>query len=594
MNAAVTSDDRLLLSLQQGLPIVSRPFAQIGRDLGLAEADVLSRLHDLFESGVARRFGAVFDSRSLGYESTLCAVDIPQSDLVSAAARIAPHPGITHCYEREGHPNLWFTLTAPAKDLESELVRVGKALGPYPVLNLPALQKFKIEAVFGHEPRTAKTEIPAKTGAENDGRKLISLTTREQQVVRYLQSSISVTEDPFGEVARQTGYSSNELLELLGRWMENGIIRRIALIVRHHKMGFSANSMCVWKVAPGEIAATGRGMALSPHVTHCYERPATPVFPFNLYAMIHARSHDEALTIFENLGKEARLSGGQMMWSVREFKKSSPVFFCEPPRAGILFAAPGSSSPDAQGVFDRISKAAGLRFPGIGIRWAFTSSGVRRKLEKQGHPVDDPRQALLSMQADGFTRVAVVSLHLSDGMEYGELVEAVDEWNRGKGGLVVTLGTALLADPDSWCAALKALLAGLQGIRSADDAVVLVAHGSLEPGAGATFDRAISECRRIDPRLFLGMMLGVPSLEQIVAQCKAEGVRKVFLLPCMVAAGFSAKNDIAGDGGASWKSGLERAGFDCVPIVKGFGDYDAILELWMNQAGHLLNSLVAT
>ena len=72
-------------------------------------------------------------------------------------------------------------------------------------------------------------------------------------------------------------------------------------------------------------------MARSPHVTHCYERPCFPAFPFNLYAMIHAKSREEAIGIFKQLG--VGLADGRMLWSVREFKKSSPVFFCEPPPA---------------------------------------------------------------------------------------------------------------------------------------------------------------------------------------------------------------------------------------------------------------------
>ncbi len=336
MNSPEEVDSRLVLALQKGLPVESRPFATIGQALGLSEADVLSRLHALFASGVARRFGAVFDSRSLGYQSTLCATDIPDGELVAAAARIAPHPGITHCYEREGHPNLWFTMTALDGEVDPELARVEKALGPYPVMSLPALQKFKIEAVFGHDANAVKTGAPVRTGAESDGRKPTPPTLREQKVVRCLQSSIPVVEDPFGEVALQTGYPPGELLELLAHWRQNGIIRRIALVVRHHKMGFSANSMCVWKVAPDAITEVGKTMARNQHVTHCYERPSTPAFPYNLYAMIHAKSRDEAVAIFNILGRDAGVSGGHMMWSLREFKKSSPVFFCEPtPDLGV-------------------------------------------------------------------------------------------------------------------------------------------------------------------------------------------------------------------------------------------------------------------
>ena len=272
---------------------------------------------------MARRFGAVFDSHSLGYESTLCAVEIPAAELDAAVARIAAHSGITHCYEREGHPNLWFTMTALAADLKSELARIAAALGnTYEVLNLPALQKFKIEAVFGQKGDTTPT---VARGA--DGPPCAPLPERERTIVRRLQANITVSADPFGNLAQELGYAPAELLALLKRWQQAGIIRRIGLVLRHRQLGFSANSMCVWAVAAGQIATAGASLAKSPHVTHCYERPCFPAFPYNLYAMIHAKSREEAIGIFQQLGHDAGLANGRMLWSVREFKKASPMFF---------------------------------------------------------------------------------------------------------------------------------------------------------------------------------------------------------------------------------------------------------------------------
>ncbi len=330
MNAAAdTAETRLLVALQKGLPIDGRPFARIGGDLGLSEETVLARVRALFEAGVARRFGAVFDSRSLGYESTLCAAEVPESDLEAAVARIVPHPGITHCYEREGHPNLWLTVTARAAEWEQELGRVSAALGAYSMLSLPALRKFKVEAVFGKSEEASAPQLPATPQAMAAA----PLTEGERQVVRRLQANLSVSEDPFGVLAREIGLDAAELLALLKRWEQAGVIRRIGLVLRHRQLGFSANSMCVWAVSADRIGAAGESMARSPHVSHCYERPSFAAFPFNLYAMIHAKTRAEAVGLFERLGSEAGLSDGRMLWSVREFKKSSPVFFCEPPPA---------------------------------------------------------------------------------------------------------------------------------------------------------------------------------------------------------------------------------------------------------------------
>ena len=344
MKTPSTTDAQLLVALQKGLPLVARPFAQIGQDLGLSEEAVLAKVHDLFETGVARRFGAVFDSNSLGYTSTLCAADVPTAELETAVARIVAHTGITHCYEREGTPNLWFTMTAPAAELLQEIDRVSKALGPYPVLNLPALQKFKIEAVFGQGEEANRLDpVVARPlrgrACPRDGTRgppfekhdaaasTTPLSEREHTVVRRLQANIEVSPDPFGRVAQELGYDPAELLALLQRWGACGVIRRIGLVLRHRNLGFSANSMCVWPVPADRIAAAGASMARSRHVTHCYERPSFPAFPYNLYAMIHAKSRDEAVGIFQQLGADAGLPDGRMLWSAREFKKASPVFF---------------------------------------------------------------------------------------------------------------------------------------------------------------------------------------------------------------------------------------------------------------------------
>jgi siroheme decarboxylase len=571
---------RLLVSLQKGLPIDARPFAGAGAAFGLGGDEVIARVRGWFDEGVARRFGAVFDSRSLGYSSTLCAADIPVEELPAAAARIAHHSGITHCYERDGRPNLWFTLTAPADGMASEFARVCAMLGPYEVLNLPALRKFKIEAVFGKSedaeespvaPRAAAGELPAP------------LSERERRVVRVLQRSIPVVEDPFGAVAGEVGYDADELLALLLRWKDVGIIRRIGLIVRHRRMGFSANSMCVWPVAAGRVEAAGAALARNSHVTHCYERPSFPSFPFNIYAMTHAKSREETVAVFEALGRDSGLSGGRMFWSLREFKKASPVFFS---REAILFAAPGASSPGARAAYDRVDAAAACRFPGIERRWTYTSAGVRRKLADDGVTVSDPANALAALRQEGVTHAAVLPLHVCDGSEYRELAGAVAK----EGGMKVALGRPLFAEDAELRRALAALLASVPA-SSPGDAVILVAHGSRDPHVAGTFAAAAAACREISPRLLLGTILGEPSFASVLEQCRAQSVRKIWLLPCMAAAGPSSGADIAGPGAQSWKSRFERAGIESVPLLRGLGECPGVVDVWMDEAGNLLGRL---
>lgn len=254
-----------------------------------------------------------------------------------------------------------------------------------------------------------------------------------------------------------------------------------------------------------------------------------------------------------------------------------------PVKKAILFAAAGTSYADAMKTFEGIGLAAAARFPGIPQRWAYTSSGVRRKLAARGVHVDDPAQALAAMTVEGFTHIAVLSLHLAEGMEYRELAETVrSHSDRAK------LSLPFLTNEQDARRILSALLASLPAEVAGDDAIILVAHGSLEPKAIETLHATVSLCRQVDRRLNLGMILGSPSLRDIVADCKAASVKKVWLVPFLLSAGFSVQEEIAGAGEKTWKTTLEQAGFKCVPVFKGLGDVDGIVRVWLDRLEKLL------
>ena len=270
-----------------------------------------------------------------------------------------------------------------------------------------------------------------------------------------------------------------------------------------------------------------------------------------------------------------------------------------PSRTAILFAIAGTSCRPAMEVYNTISRAAALRFPGVEPRWCFTSAPVRRKLTAQGVPAPDPAEALAALQKDGFTRVAVQPLHLADGMEFGELAEVVEAWhNRPDAAMKLALGHTLLTSETDWRRTLEALLAELAtdqalgpGRAGATDRIILVLHGSSDPRGAQTIARAVEISRAVDPRILLGMTLGQPNLAEVVRTCQAAGVKRVWLRPCFVVAGFSAKDDIAGAGAASWASTLTRAGIEVIPVVKGLGEVEAIVQIWLEAVEKLLTFL---
>ncbi len=259
-------------------------------------------------------------------------------------------------------------------------------------------------------------------------------------------------------------------------------------------------------------------------------------------------------------------------------------------KTGVLFAVPGTTCAAAAVAFDRIDRAVAARYPGVERYWAYTSAGVRRKAAAQGCRLDDPAEALATAQRQGIRWIAVLSLHLSDGMEYGELREAVDRARHAADTVErITLGLPLLASPDAWRRVVAAVLAETAADGRGDAAVVLVAHGSRE--AAKRYAAAAALCREAGQKVFLGAIQCPPAPEDVLRSCREAGVSRAWLLPCMVAAGLSAKEDIGGAGESSWQSVLERGGIECIPVIRGLGEFEGAVNVWVDEAGALLAGL---
>ncbi len=345
----MTVEDTLLVALQRGIPLKRRPFAELGESVGLSEAEVLAALRTLFEEKRARRFGAVFDVRRLGYLSALCAVDLPEDDIETYAAALKPYVGITHCYERgwppdldaDGPgggggvhvPNLWFTLARLDGLFQAELAEIEQRLSPHRLLVLPAIRRFKIDVVFDPSRRNRAEVFPGVdlAGPDHEGSDLTfsDFSGPDKAIVRAMQGNLPLSETPFDDVAAGLGIATEALLARLQEWDANGVLRRVGVILRHRHMGFKANGMCVWKVDRERVVEAGRALASFPQVTHCYQRPRDPDFDFDLYAMIHTGAWSTTMELFEQLQQKAGLEGGRVLCSLREFKKTSPKYFCE-------------------------------------------------------------------------------------------------------------------------------------------------------------------------------------------------------------------------------------------------------------------------
>ncbi|MGN0845893.1 MAG: hypothetical protein ACI4RA_00745 [Kiritimatiellia bacterium] len=322
----------ILVALQRGLPICARPFETLADELGCGVDEMLDCLRRARENGTARRFGAVFDTRRLGYRSALCAATVPCAALDAAAAKVTPLVGVTHCYVRTPvappdsavapQPNLWFTLSCPADIFAAMADEVAARLAPYGMAVLPATRRYKVDVVFGAATR-AREE-----GVEDD---LPPVTAGDRAVIGALQGDTEVRADYFAAVAAKLNMKEWDLLSKLEMWRRNGRLKRIGLLLHHRNAGWAANGMCCWRVS-GDTTAAGRALAARGEVTHCYERPEAPNFPYNLFAMVHARTVADAQAQYEALAAEVvGVVGAEvprtMLLSTREYKKTSMTFF---------------------------------------------------------------------------------------------------------------------------------------------------------------------------------------------------------------------------------------------------------------------------
>lgn len=146
-----TYDRKILDVIQSKYPIAERPYAEVGRQVGLTEAEVLARVRALKQKGVVRRIGANFQSDKLGWQSTLCAARVPEDQVESFVAQVNSHPGVTHNYLRKHSFNVWFTCVAPSTEAVREVLADIKRATGITVLNLPAYKLFKIKVDFSME-----------------------------------------------------------------------------------------------------------------------------------------------------------------------------------------------------------------------------------------------------------------------------------------------------------------------------------------------------------------------------------------------------------------------------------------------------------
>jgi sirohydrochlorin cobaltochelatase len=251
-------------------------------------------------------------------------------------------------------------------------------------------------------------------------------------------------------------------------------------------------------------------------------------------------------------------------------------------KVGILLVTFGSSKASAQVSFENIDKKTKAAFSDIPVRWAYTSTIIRKKLAKQGKHLDSPEMALAKMMDEGFTHVAVQSLHTIGGQEYHDLRRTVGAFKVMGGFRRIILGYPLLATQEDMQRAVKAIIENIPQERKKNDAVVLMGHGTHHP-SNAFYAALMFQLQLEDQNIFVGTVDGYPEVDLIKTLLLKNKIKKVYLMPFMSVAGDHAKNDMAGDEEDSWKSIFTAAGIECIPVLKGTAEFDNFVDIWVSH-----------
>lgn len=153
----------------------------------------------------------------------------------------------------------------------------------------------------------------------------MTLSDFDRELIGATQSGLPLVARPYEAVGAMLGVSGEQVRERLGEMLAEGLIRRIGAVPNHYKLGYTANGMTVWDVADERVDQLGAKVGALPGVSHCYRRPrALPVWPYNLFAMVHGRSRDEverqAAQIRTLLGDACR--GSNILYSSAILKKT--------------------------------------------------------------------------------------------------------------------------------------------------------------------------------------------------------------------------------------------------------------------------------
>lgn len=160
------------------------------------------------------------------------------------------------------------------------------------------------------------------------------LDEQDQRLITRIQHGLALVARPYAALGRDLGLDEAEVIRRLQRLLDDGVIKRLGVVVRHHELGYRANAMTVWNIPDEQVSELGHCMGRFEFVTLCYRRPRRlPDWPYNLFTMIHGRDRDEVLANIDFLVRQCRLEQveHEVLFSRRRFKQRGAIYHAGDP-----------------------------------------------------------------------------------------------------------------------------------------------------------------------------------------------------------------------------------------------------------------------
>ncbi len=254
-------------------------------------------------------------------------------------------------------------------------------------------------------------------------------------------------------------------------------------------------------------------------------------------------------------------------------------------KTAIVLAAFGSRHENAKASLNHIVKRVKEAHPDTPVRVAYTSKIIRGHMKRAGEAVDSVPDTLDKLLAEGITHVALQSLHLIPGNEFHELLSLANDLMLKDGGFNrVEVGFPLVAGEAGIEKVADAIMSiGLEG-KGDNDAVLFMGHGSRHDG-NIYYEALHHAFQDRDKSIYMGVMEHTEEagIDAIIARFKTDNIKKAYLLPFLFGAGWHVARDMVGDGENSWKVRLENEGVSCECVLKGAGEYDRLVTIWLKH-----------